>query len=195
MCQTLNIILRTSAVLVFKVKHCTSSIPMARHNHIISTPSKAQSRCFFWCPNSFVSCSVTISGTQQGIIHAIFPSQTQLSVPFVLYTVALPIRNTVNVGMVQKKKPLEILQGSISARADWWADPLPLSSTILGWTEGTGVWVLEGSEENHRVYERICDENPGIEHNEALKKAGATYYENCKFGTSSQGSVHILIMV
>ena len=68
-------------------------------------------------------------------------------------------------------------------------------STILGWTEGTGVWVLEGSEKNHRVYERICDENPGIEHNEALKKAGATYYENCKFGTSSQGSVHILIMV
>lgn len=66
-------------------------------------------------------------------------------------------------------------------------------STVLGWTEGTGVWVLEGSEENHRVYERVCDENSGIGHNEALKKAGATYYENCKFGASSQESVHILI--
>ena len=74
----------------------------------------------------------------------------------------------------------------------------PVSSipaTILGWTEGTGVWVLEGSEENHHVYGQICDENPGIEHNEALKKAGAMYYENCKFGALSQDSVYILIVV
>ena len=68
-------------------------------------------------------------------------------------------------------------------------------ATILGWTEGTGVWVLEGSEENHHVYGQICDENPGIEHNEALKKAGAMYYENCKFGALSQDSVYILIVV
>lgn len=53
-------------------------------------------------------------------------------------------------------------------------------AAILGWTEGTGLWVLEGSEENHQAYDRVLEENPGIEQTEAVKKAGGTYYENCK---------------
>lgn len=59
-------------------------------------------------------------------------------------------------------------------------------AAILGWTEGTGVWALEGSEENHRVYEWVFFENPGTEHNEALKRTGATYYENCRLGAVSE---------
>lgn len=63
-------------------------------------------------------------------------------------------------------------------------------ATILGWTEGDGVWVLEGSVESHRAYGQVCDENPEIEHTEAVKKAGGTYYEHCKFDAPSQESAY-----
>lgn len=52
-------------------------------------------------------------------------------------------------------------------------------ATVFGWTEGTGVWVLEGSSENHSALEKIYNENPNISENEALEKAGAKYYEHC----------------
>lgn len=54
-------------------------------------------------------------------------------------------------------------------------------AAILGWMkEGTGLWVLEGSEENHRAFDQVFEENPNIEQTEAVKKAGGVYYEHCK---------------
>ena len=46
----------------------------------------------------------------------------------------------------------------------------PGKAATLGWTEGTGLWVLEGSEESHHAYDRVLEENPGIEQTEVVKK-------------------------
>lgn len=53
-------------------------------------------------------------------------------------------------------------------------------ATAYGWTEGTGVWVLEGTRENHEAFNRAYDEIPSLSRNEALEKAGTIYYEHCK---------------
>lgn len=51
-------------------------------------------------------------------------------------------------------------------------------ATHWGWTPGTGVWVLEGSKENH---ERLANlpKDHSLGWNGRLKLAGAAYYDHC----------------
>lgn len=52
-------------------------------------------------------------------------------------------------------------------------------ATLLGGTEGTGVWVLEGSEQVYRDLKRLVDDDPSLSYNDCLEKLGATYYNHC----------------
>lgn len=45
-------------------------------------------------------------------------------------------------------------------------------STLLGWTDGTGVWVLEGSEQVYRDLKRLGDDDPSLSYNDCLEKLG-----------------------
>ena len=51
--------------------------------------------------------------------------------------------------------------------------------TLLGWADGTGVWVLEGSEQIYDDLKRLDDEEPSLGYNDRLEKLGATYYKHC----------------
>jgi hypothetical protein len=52
-------------------------------------------------------------------------------------------------------------------------------ATHFGLTPGTGVWVLEGSKDNHELLIKAStDASPGW--NTRLKKAGAVYFDHCK---------------
>lgn len=51
-------------------------------------------------------------------------------------------------------------------------------ATSLGWTSGTGVWVLEGSKEHYDLLTNgTIDES--LPWNERLKLAGAVFYDHC----------------
>lgn len=54
-------------------------------------------------------------------------------------------------------------------------------ANLYGWTNGTGVWILEGSEEIHKKLQEESKE--GVSWIEALKAAGAKYYEHCEFSS------------
>lgn len=45
--------------------------------------------------------------------------------------------------------------------------------------DGNGLWVLNGTAENHKRFEAISDANPSLPAAERLSLAGATFYEHC----------------
>lgn len=49
---------------------------------------------------------------------------------------------------------------------------------VYGWTDGPGVWVLEGTKENHDKFHEMS--NVAEDWNNALKMAGAVFYEHYK---------------
>ena len=51
----------------------------------------------------------------------------------------------------------------------------------LGWTNGTGVWVLEGSKQNHELYTNVSGTYAHLDRNGWMEKAGAKYYEHCSY--------------
>ena len=51
--------------------------------------------------------------------------------------------------------------------------------TMMGWTNGTGVWVLEPNETTFNEYEKLTKAEPSLSYNDRLKKVGATYYDHC----------------
>lgn len=51
----------------------------------------------------------------------------------------------------------------------------------FGWTNGTGVWVPEGSKRNHELYANASIAYPHLDHNGLLEKAGAKYLEHCLY--------------
>ncbi len=53
-------------------------------------------------------------------------------------------------------------------------------ATMFGWTSGPGVWVLEGTEDNHKLLENVMAQNDSLELNSALELAGAHFHEHCK---------------
>ena len=52
-------------------------------------------------------------------------------------------------------------------------------ATLLGWTDGTGVWLLEGSEQVYRDLKKLGYDDPSLSYNDRLEKLGATYYKHC----------------
>lgn len=52
---------------------------------------------------------------------------------------------------------------------------------VLGWTNGTGVWVMEGSQRNHELYANVSGIHPHLDHNGWMEKAGAQYFEHCSY--------------
>ncbi len=56
-----------------------------------------------------------------------------------------------------------------------------MHATMFGWTSGPGVWVLEGTEDNHHLFNSVMTQNRSLERNSALELAGAQFYEHCTF--------------
>lgn len=53
-------------------------------------------------------------------------------------------------------------------------------ATHYGWTPGTGVWVLDGSEESHARMDNVSQStDTPMTWNMHLKLAGAKYYDHC----------------
>ena len=52
--------------------------------------------------------------------------------------------------------------------------------TLMGWTNGTGVWVLEPNKAKFDEYEKLTKAEPSLSYNDRLKKVGATYYDHCQ---------------
>ena len=63
---------------------------------------------------------------------------------------------------------------------------------VYGWTDGPGVWVLEGTKENHDKFHEVS--NVAEDWNNALKMVGAVFYEYCKIALaiSSVCQTHLI---
>lgn len=53
-------------------------------------------------------------------------------------------------------------------------------ATLTAATDDGGMWILEGSAENHAKYEAVLTQNPTLSHAEAIKMAGGSFYEHCE---------------
>lgn len=53
-------------------------------------------------------------------------------------------------------------------------------ATLTAHTKDGGVWILEGSKENHSKYEAIVTQDATLSHSDAIKMAGGSFYENCE---------------
>jgi hypothetical protein len=54
-------------------------------------------------------------------------------------------------------------------------------ATLTAYTEDGGVWILEGSKDNHNKYVAVLAEDSSISHEKAIQKAGGLFYNHCKF--------------
>jgi hypothetical protein len=67
-------------------------------------------------------------------------------------------------------------------------------ATLTAYTTDDGVWILQGNKDNHDKYETVMTQNATLSYEDAIKMAGGTFFEHCKYFYLTTAHIQIFML-